>query len=353
MKKLRTAIIGTGSISTVHLDGYREHPDVEIVSLCDINAERAREKASGYKVSRVYTDYREMLDKEELDAVSVCTWNNNHCDATIAALETGVHVLCEKPMAMNTQEALRMQRAAEKTGKLLMIGFVRRFGNDAAVLKDFIDAGFMGEIYHGKATYLRRAGCPGGWFGNREQSGGGPLIDLGVHVIDFIRYFRGRPKAVAVSGVTFHKLGSKSHLKTPKGYVAADRGDVFNVEDFASALIRFDNGSSMTCETSFSLNIKEDTGTLEFFGTRAGARLNPQLEFFTDLNGYSVNITPSGDTSLSFDGLFRKEINHFVDCVLHETTCKSPAEDGVELMRMIDAIYESGRLGKEVLINRS
>lgn len=350
MEKMRVGVIGTGNISNCHLDGYRSNPNVEIYALCDINEARVKEKGEKYNVTRLYTDYNEMLKLPELDAVSVCTWNKEHAAAVIAALNAGKHVLCEKPMAMNATEALEMQRVAKENNKLLMIGFVRRYGNDAALLKDFVDAGTLGDIYYAKVSYLRRAGFPGGWFGNKEFSGGGPLIDLGVHVIDFARYFMGSPKAVSVSGVTFQKLGSRDDLKSEKGWVASDHGNIFNVEDFATALIRFDNGAVLSVETSFSLNLKQDCGTIEFFGTKAGAKLSPELEIFTDINGHPVNITPAESSALSFSGLFDKEINHFVDCVRNQIPCLSPAEEGVELMRIIDAIYESAATGKDVVI---
>jgi predicted dehydrogenase len=210
----------------------------------------------------------------------------------------------------------------------------------------------MGEMYFAKASYLRRAGCPGGWFSDRKLSGGGPLIDLGVHVIDLVRYLMGRPKVVSVSGTTFSKLGQRSNLKSAKGYVASDAGNVFDVEDLALATIRFDNGAVLSVEASFSLNLKNDTGCIELFGTKAGAKLDPGLEFFTEVSDYLVDVKPVGDTSLSFSGLFENEIAHFVDCVANGTPCISPAEDGVELMRIIDAVYESAAIGKDVTIMR-
>jgi len=233
-----------------------------------------------------------------------------------------------------------------------MIGLVRRFGNDAAILQDFINNGYMGEIYYAKATYLRRNGCPGGWFSDKEKSGGGPLIDLGVHVIDLVRYLIGGPKAVSVTGVTFNKLKNRPGIKNRPGYTAADAGNKFDVEDLASAMIKFDNGSALVVETSFSLNIKKDTGNIELFGTKAGARLDPDLELYTEQNGYLVDITPAMNTRLSFDGLFEREIRHFIDCIADGAECISTAEDGVEAMRIIDAIYKSSATGREVLIQR-
>ncbi|HEX2926812.1 MAG TPA: Gfo/Idh/MocA family oxidoreductase, partial [Ruminiclostridium sp.] len=277
MKKVKIGIIGAGNISEVHIAGYKALDNVELYAVCDINEERARNSAEKNGFKHVFTDYNEMLKMPELDAVSVCTWNSVHAPATIAALKAGKHVICEKPMALNSKEAMEMEKTAKENGKILMIGFVRRFGNDAKVLKDFIEGGMMGEMYFAKASYLRRAGCPGGWFSDKKRSGGGPLIDLGVHVIDLVRYLMGKPKVVSVSGTTFSKLGQRNNLKSTKGYVASDTGDIFDVEDLALATIRFDNGAVLSVEASFSLNLKEDTGSIELFGTKAGAKLDPGL----------------------------------------------------------------------------
>ena len=165
--KLKIGIIGVGGISEAHITSYLKNPDVELYAFCDINKERLEAKGARYGITKLYTDVKEMVALPELDAVSVCTWNAAHKDCTIAALEAGKHVLCEKPMAMNKQEAEEMKAVAEKNGKLLMIGFVRRHGNDCSTLKDFIEADSLGEIYYSKATYLRRHGHPGGWFGNK------------------------------------------------------------------------------------------------------------------------------------------------------------------------------------------
>lgn len=350
MEKIKVGIIGSGNISTVHIAGYKALENVELYAVCDLNKERAQKCAETNNIKHVFTDYNEMLKLPELNAVSVCTWNNAHAPATIAALKAGKHVLCEKPMAMNTKEAMEMERTAKESGKVLMIGFVRRYGNDTKVLKDFINAGTMGDIYYAKAEYLRRNGSPGGWFGNKALSGGGPMIDLGVHVIDLVRYLMGKPKPVTVSASTFKKLGERNNLTTPKAWTAADSGGIFDVEDLAVALIRFDNGSALTVETSFSLNTKKDSGTIQLFGTKSGAKLDPGLELYTELNNYMVDINPIGDTALNFNGLFENEIAHFVDCITKGTECISPAEDGVELMKIIDAVYESASKNREVII---
>lgn len=352
MEKLRIAIIGTGGISNSHTHGYKTIPEkCEIVAVCDLDEKKAKNYAESYGVPAYYTDFNEMFAKEKIDAVSVCTWNSSHKPATIAALNAGCHVLCEKPMAMNTAEAEEMLECAKKNGKILMVGFVRRFGNDADLIRKFRDGGTLGDLYYAKASYLRRNGCPGGWFGDKEYSGGGPLIDLGVHVIDLVRFLAGNPKPVSAYGVTYNNLdpnragGGQSWVSTTTGYQFK-----YNVEDMAAAMVRFDNGLTLSVEASFKLNLKNDRGEIELFGTKAGAKISPQVEYFGDMNGTFVDIKPFGDTALNFDGLFAREIQHFVDCCLGNCECISPAEDGVVLMKILDAIYESAKTGHEVII---
>lgn len=350
--KIKVAVIGTGSISNEHIQAYLKNPEVELYAFCDINEERVKAMAEKYGVTRTFTDMNEMLKLKEIDAVSVCVWNSNHAPCTIAALNAGKHVLCEKPMATSAEDARAMKAAADKNGKLLMIGFVRRYGNDCAILKDFIANDYFGDLYYAKATYLRRKGNPGGWFGDKSRSGGGPLIDLGVHVIDLVRYLMGNPKPVSVYGATFQKLFDRKHLKDKAGYTAASAtdNDICDVEDLVSALIRFDNGAVLSIEASFSLNIKKDQGKIELFGTKSGAKLEPELELYTEVNDYMADVNLATSTALSFDGLFANEINHFVSCVKDGIPCKSPAQDGIDIMTILDAVYESARTGHEVII---
>ena len=353
MDKIKVAVIGCGNISQAHLSAYRKNPKVELYALCDINEKQLNKRADECGISRRYVDLDTMLrELPEIDAVSVCTWNSAHAPCVLAALKAGKHVLCEKPMAINAQLAEEMERTAKENGKLLMIGFVRRFGNDCAILQDLINDDQFGEIYYAKATYLRRNGNPGGWFGDLSRSGGGPLIDLGVHVIDLTRYLMGNHKPVSVYGATFHKLGNRKNIKGGVGYqsVSASRNDICDVEDAVTALIRFDNGSVISVEASFSLNLEKDKGDIEFFGTKAGAKLNPELTIYSSMSNYMTNVELTVPTALSFESLFENEINHFVDCVTEGIPCRNPAEDGVTLMKILDGIYESARTGHEVIL---
>lgn len=352
MEKIKIGIIGTGSISVEHIEAYLKNSMVELYAFCDLNENRLNTMAEKYNIKHTFTDLSEMLKLKEIDAVSVCTWNSAHAPCAIAALDAGKHVLCEKPMSVSEDAAKAMKEAAERNGKLLMIGFVRRYGNDCKILREFIDSDYFGDLYYAKATYLRRKGNPGGWFGDKSRSGGGPLIDLGVHVIDLVRFLMGNPKPVSVYGATFKKLSDRKNIKGKKFYRAssASENDICDVEDLATAMIRFDNGAVLSIEASFSLNIKKDEGKIELFGTKGGAKLNPELELYSEINDYLADVSLDAETSLSFDGLFAEEINHFVSCILDGTPCISPAQDGIEIMAILDAIYKSAETGHEVIL---
>lgn len=352
MKKIKLALVGVGSISESHLEAYSKNDGVEVYAFCDINSKRLEFMGNKYGVNRLYTDEAEMLKAlPELDAVDVCTWNAAHAPCAIMALEAGKHVFCEKPMATTAKEAESMKAAADKAGKILMIGFVRRFGKDCDLVKDFINSNRLGEIYYAKASYLRRNGNPGGWFGNKALSGGGPLIDLGVHVIDLTRYLMGKPKAISVYGATFKKLGNRSDIKTPKGYMSASAtdNDICDCEDIATALIRFEGGATMFIDASFSLNINKPDNNVQLFGTKGGVKLADSVELYTDVEGYLADVSFSGKTGFSMDA-FNDELGNFIDAINGVAECRNPAEDGVEIMKILDAIYKSAECGHEIVL---
>lgn len=345
---LKLGLIGTGGICHAHADGYKRLSDrVEFTACCDIDIDKARRFAEEYDIPRYYGSCEEMLAAEKLDICSVTTWNSAHAECTIAALNAGCHVICEKPMAMNADEARAMKAAADKNGKLLMLGFVRRHGRDAKAALDFYNKGFLGDVYYAKATYLRRNGFPGGWFGDKSRSGGGPLIDLGVHVIDLTRYVMGNPKAVSVYGATFDKLGARSELSNGEWNASTKEAPIFTVEDLAVAMIRFENGCVLNVETSFNLNMKARSNAIELFGDKAGISLDP-FELYTVVDNHIADISLPDSPDFNFSRDFMVEIRNFVDSVEGKATCIAPAEDGVELMKILDGIYESARIGKAV-----
>lgn len=350
MKKLNVGVVGAGSISQFHLGPYAKNNEVQLLSVCDLNEERAKAKAEQYGAKKVFTDYKEMLADPELDAISICTWNNSHAEISIAALDAGKHVLVEKPLCKTVAEAEAVQQAVLRSGKLLQVGFVRRYGDNTALLKKFIDAGDLGEIYYAKASCLRRLGNPGGWFADIERSGGGPLIDLGVHVIDILWYLMGRPKVKSVSGNTYNKLGNRAHIRNLSFYKASDySADHNTVEDLANALIRFENGASLMVDVSFTLHAKRDELSVKLYGDKGGAEIEPELFITGEKHDTIMNMTPQIDhLSFEFESSFQNEINHFVDACLGRKETLSPVADGLEMMKILCGIYESAKLGREV-----
>jgi len=350
MGKLKIGVIGVGSISEVHLNAYKQNPHAEIYAVCDMNEARVKQRATQYGAQKIYLDYRELLANKDIDAVSICTWNVFHAEMCIAALEAEKHVLVEKPLCKTVEEALRVQEAVRRSGKLLQVGFVRRYDENAQMLRKFVDNGEFGEIYYAKASYIRRIGNPGGWFADIARSGGGPLIDIGVHVIDLCWYMMGKPKAKFVSGNTYHKLGNRANIQNLTIYKAADYDPTYNtVEDMANAMIRFENGASLMVDVSFSLHAKQDEGAIKLFGEKGGCEIDPAVVIVSEKYDTILNIAPQIDhDAFQFEAAFRSEINHFVDCVRHGVESISPVEDGVEMMKMICGIYESAAKGVEV-----
>ena len=351
MEKIRVGIIGTGGISYSHMNGYKNMADrVEVVAVCDIDEAKVQAYAAKFSVPRWYTDCHEMMEKESLDCVSVCTWNAAHKECTITALRGGANVICEKPMAMNAAEAEEMRAVAKECGKLLQVGFVRRFGSDADAIRKWNADGITGDIYFAKASYLRKDGCPGGWFGDKAYSGGGPLIDLGVHVIDLTRYLAGNPRPVSAYGVTYQNLGcNRATGCTPAWLLSSSKaGYDYTVEDFANAIVRFENGFALQVEASFNLNIDRDTGSIELFGTKAGIKaIDDKVELYTDLSGMFVKVQPYSELGCDTNA-FRAEIAGFVDAAMGNAPCRATAEDGVWLMKILDAIYASAKTGQSV-----
>ncbi len=349
MTKLKIAIIGTGNISNAHLNAYEKLENVKIVSACDINEKRVKAYCEKRSIPTFYTNHMEMLKKENIDAVSICTWNNSHAHIAIDCLNAGINVLCEKPLSLNYSQAEAIKDVAENSSAFLMVGFVRRFDKKTLIMKDLLDKKKLGELYYAKTGVIRRCGNPTGWFSDKSRSGGGPLIDLGVHMIDQCRYLMGKPKVVSVFGVTFEKLGPRTDVKMLNRYRPMDDGGICDVEDFASAMIRFDNGCVLAVEVSFTLHTANEKLYCEIFGTEAGVEMAPGFKIAGTMEGYNVDIEPKySEDKNNFQSMFDRQIAHYVDCNINGTECISPIEDGVELMKILDGIYKSASTGHEV-----
>jgi predicted dehydrogenase len=334
----------------MHLASYTNNQNAVLYGVYDYSKERAEEKAKKYGIGIVYDSLEEVYHDPHIDAVSICTWNNSHAEISINALKSGKHVLVEKPLSMTVEEALKVEEAVRKYNKTLQVGFVRRFATNTRVLKSFIDQGKLGEIYYAKASCLRRLGNPGGWFADKERSGGGPLIDLGVHIIDICWYLMGRPKVKSISGNTYRQLGNRGNVENLGFYKAADYDKGKNtVEDLANALITFENGASLFVDVSYTLHAQKDEIQVKLFGTKGGAELEPELVLISEENDTIVNVHPQIDQlTFDFSNAFQNEIDSFVTCCLFDTKPVACVEDGVEIMKILAGIYEASEKKCEV-----
>jgi predicted dehydrogenase len=330
-KTVNFGVIGLG-MGRGHLEGYLRAPNARVVGIADINEVRLEDCKNRYSIKKVFTDYHDLLALKNLDAVSVAVPNYLHKPITVDALEAGKHVLVEKPMALNAREGQKMLDTAEKNGLKLMLHFNNRYRGDVQMVKRYVDAGDFGDVYFAKTGWIRRRGIPGAgsWFTTKSRSGGGPLIDLGVHVIDMTMYMMGSPKPVAVSGCAVQK------------FPQTVRGGTFDVEDFASAYIRFENGATMAAEVSWAMNCAEERQYSEIYGSKAGANVSP-LTIWTERHGILENIQPKNPRGISL-------YEHFASCILEDKTPISPGEHGVIMMKILDAIYASSETGREVII---
>ena len=340
---LKIGMIGVGKICQgVHLPAYDKIDDVEIVAICDINEQRRQEVGKKYPNAKLYSDYKEMIECEELDAVDICTPNNIHSEAAVFALNHGLHVMCEKPDAVSVSEAEKMKDAAEKSGKTLMVMRNNRYRPSTKFLKQYIAEGKMGEIYAGRCGWIRRRGIPGwgGWFTDKEQAGGGPLIDLGVHIIDLSMYLMGNAKPVTVSGCTYLKFPHTAYSK-------------MDVEDLAMGFIRFDNGACLQIEFSWASNISGDQMFVELRGTKAGSRMSGidrKFEIFTEECGVNTNIYPAVD---DYQGMQHHEANirHFIDVINGKAEPDFTPEQGLNMVKILEALYKSAELGHEIQLD--
>jgi predicted dehydrogenase len=347
-KPLRVGFIGCGGIAQTHIRYLTQFPGVSIVCGADIRPTALEHMKNAHGVELLFEDYHEMLKAvgDEVDAISVCTPNGVHAPAAIAAANAGKHVLCEKPMAMNAQEAQAMADAAKANGVEFIIGFQHRYEPRSKALRDMIAAGEFGKILYVRAQALRRRGIPNwGVFGRKELQGGGPMIDIGVHILETAHSIIGTPKPVSATGNTFTFLGN-----TKSDVVSAWAGwdyETYTVEDMAAGMIRFENGTMLTLESSFVAHIPEDVFNIQIMGEKAGAIWSTS-EIFTDYNNYMINATPS---YVGRWDMWEYKMRHFVEVVRDGRPNEAPAEHGVMVQKMLDGIYASAEAGKEVAID--
>ena len=358
MSKLKIGIIGCGGISNgKHMPALSRLSDkVEMVAFCDIIVERAQEAAKKYGTSdaKVYEDYHQLLEDKSIDVVHVLTPNRSHCEITVAALEAGKHVMCEKPMAKTAADARKMLEAAKRSGKKLTIGYQNRCRPDSLLLKKAVDRGDLGEIYFAKAHAIRRRAVPTwGVFLNEYEQGGGPLIDIGTHALDLTLWMMNNYKPKAVLGQTFKKLGKQTETGNAWGDWDPEK---FTVEDSAFGFITMQDGATIILESSWALNtldVHEAQTTL--CGTKAGADMVDGLRFnMIDLNKQTIKKPSLESGGVAFysgaasDDCSDVEAAQWIDSLIIDTTPLVLPDQALVVTEILEAIYTSAKTGEAV-----
>jgi predicted dehydrogenase len=355
MGKLQVAVIGCGNIAcAAHIPNYMKNEDAEIRYFCDIVPRRADRQVTKHGCGKAVYDYKEILNDPDLDMVSVCTHNDTHASISIDFLRAGKHVLCEKPAARTYPEALEMRRAARETGKLLSIGVVNRFGENVNRIKKMIADGDLGEVYHVAAKFCAERAIPGigGDFTNRAISGGGTLIDWGVHYIDLILYCTGEPRPLTVSGEAFCKIGADIENYTYLDMWAQatkEKGGVYDVDDSVTALLRT-TGPVISLHGAWAQNIGgENKKTIDFIGDKGGISLEycGEFTYYTAKDGALLEVKPR----YRKQDFYKTEIDAFVQSVRTGTPNQAQIENTIVTSRIMDAIYRSGALHREVVLD--
>ena len=354
-KKVRIGVIGCGGIANgKHMPAEKRNPNAEMVAFCDIVEERAVKAREDFGTPEcaVYTDYRELLKDKDIDAVLVLTPNCAHCEITVAALEAGKHVLCEKPMAMNYAEAKKMLAARDKSGKVLTIGYQNRFRPDALYLKDRAKEDMFGEVYYAEAIAIRRRAVPTwGVFIDQEKQGGGPLIDIGTHALDLTLFMMDNYEPAYCVGKTFHKLNKQKNTGNAWGDWDTEK---FTAEDSAFGFVVMKNGAVISLKSSWALNMADPREAITTIcGEKAGADMLNGLRINTVLGGKQVMITPDleGGSVAFFEGSGGGapedlEAACFTNAVLGKGELYVTADQAAVVTRILEGIYESDKTGK-------
>lgn len=339
----KVGIIGAGWPGLAHAAGYRDTPGFKIVAVADLIPSRRSKVMADFSVKQEYADATDLIRDKSIDAVSVCLPNDLHAETIITALRAGKHVLCEFPPALNAKEARRSDIAASKAHKTLLYAAQRRFGSHEQSSKQAIDKGYAGEAYHARASWMRTRGIPigTGWYADKARSGGGALIDLGLHMLDLAWFLLGQPKPVSVYATTQQRFAS---------IVAAEKPS--DVEDAAFALITFENGKSLELASSWAINqppnqngtlcrVHGDSGAIEVY-TPQGAILYRHF----DEAGQCKAVPLKGPKTVHHAAMMR----HFRLCIQGKATPLLGGREGIVLMQIIDALYKSTESGKSVAV---
>ena len=351
-KKLKIGIIGTGWIAESHIECYKQMDDVEIVAGADLIPGKAEAffKRYGVEGVRCYPSHKEMLDSEELDAVSVCTYNREHAGPTIYALEKGVNVLLEKPMCVTTEEAVEIMRAEKKSGKILSIGFQPRVDNNMKMIKKIVESGELGKIYYIQTGGGRRRGIPNSTFIEDKTAGIGAMGDIGCYSLDMVLNAIGYPKPLTASGYTSNFFGTSPIYNNPTDAAR------FDVEDFAAAFIRLEGDIVLNFRISWAMHL-DTPGDTVILGTKGALRIpstecwngsvGGPMKLYHDIAGKQV-VTEIPLCSPVHRGLFYNKIRSFLDAIKNGTEAPVPTSQILYNQVIIDSIVKSAKIGKEI-----
>ena len=353
-KIFKVGIIGTGWIAEAHLESYLEMDDVKIVAAADLIPGKAEKFMERYGVEGVhyYPSHKEMLDNEELDAVSICTYNKTHAECAIYALKKGVNVLLEKPMCVTTEEAVEIIRAEKESGKILSIGFQPRGDENMKMIKRIVESGELGEIYYIQTGGGRRRGIPNSTFIEEKTAGIGAMGDIGCYSLDMVLNAIGYPKPLTVSGYTSAFFGPNPMYNNP-----ADAAR-FNVEDFAAAFVRLEGGIILDFRIAWAMH-PDTPGDTIIFGKKGALRI-PSTEcwngttggpmtIYHDVAGEQVEtVIPVIEPDKNDKGLFYKKVRSFLDAIAEGGKAPVPSSEILYNQAIIDHIVKSSKLGKEI-----
>jgi len=351
-RPLRAGVVGLGYAGETHLQAYRDL-GVERVALAGLEPERLKLLGEKYTVGDLHEDWQELVARDDLDVVSVCAPNYLHAPIAIAALGSGKHVLCEKPLARSGPEAASMVAAAEVNDRVLHTSFNHRERGDVQILRRHLESGALGRIYHAKASWMRRRGVPGagGWFTNKEMAGGGPLIDLGVHVLDLALHLLGEPEVLSVSAATYAELAGRGGFANVKE-ATSTASPLIEVEDLATAFVRLSGGATLLLEASWATygSAGDDFG-VTLFGTEGGAEMKVRnyatadtLRIFTDVAGAPAEVRPVTGPGEGH----RAVVRAFLAAVASGHFDAHRGYEGLHRTTVVDACYASATAGHEV-----
>ena len=348
---IRVGIIGAGAIAGDHCRNVSSYEGAEAVAIADLSAARRREVKKTWGMAKAYASWEELVADPEIDAVTIGLPNALHAPSTLAALNAGKHVLLDKPFALNYAEAKRCADAARRKRRVLMLGMNQRYSRESQTLQTIVERGDLGEIYHTKAYWYRRCGSPkfGTWFVNKKLSGGGCLLDIGVHILDLGMFVSGSWDPVAVSGQVYTKFGHRGHGEGGWGKSERNKKIVFDVDDFATALIKCRNGATIELNVSWVLHQEHaNRHNVELCGTEGGATLFPMKMFRYGKRKGEYEVVEPQNVKVAD---MRKSRQHdWLDAITRKGKPICTLEQALMVQKILDAIYKSSETGREVRI---